>query len=899
MALTIGTRLGPYEVLDRIGAGGMGEVYRARDTRLDRTVAIKVLNAALNANPDVKARFDREARAISQLNHPHICTLHDVGQHEGTDFLVMEYLEGETLADRIRRGPLPLAELLKTGTEIADALDKAHRAGIVHRDLKPGNVMLTKTGAKLLDFGLAKPLSTLAAASQGSAPLLSAAVTLTSPSPAHSPLTSAGMIVGTIQYMAPEQIEGKEADARSDIFAFGAVLYEMATGKRAFEGKSQLTVASAIIEKDPDPTSSVMKALPTALDHVIATCLAKEPDQRWQSAGDISRELAWIGKAPSAAAATGTVSASAASRERWWMAACAVLLLIAGIAGWRALSTPAPRQFRFEIAPPDKTSFGYGLALSPDGTQFCFVVEGKGTSWLALRPVHGTEARQLTGTEGARFPFWSPDGASIGFFATGKLKRLEVASNSIQVLADVGDPRGGTWNRNGDIIYAPNTTTPLFKIAANGGTPAPLLPLKDESSQRWPQFLPDGKHYAFRSRGVTAGTENIVIAALGSSERRPLLRADSSVWFASGYVLFVRGRTLFAQVFNERKLQVEGDPRPLADNVEAEGEAGATAYAPVTVSQTGLLVFRSAVILKLRLAWFDRGGKRLSDVTEAGEYDEPALSPDGTHVAMDRYSGEERKPGIWTLDLARGTFSLLSASASVGSPLWSPDGRQVFFSSSDGKTFDIHRRASSGAGSEEVVLAGNGQKFSDTWSPDGRFIMYETTQSNLTTPGIVGNNSELWVLPMDGSKPFPYLQGKYNLSHSSFSPNGRWVAYSADESGRAEIYVQSFPEPKIKLQISNAGGDQAFWRRDGKELFYLASDGNLMSVAVDTTGDIKAEKPQPLFVASLRNGGLLDSRSNYAVSADGKRFLLCAIEQQGTSAPATVVVNWTAALEKK
>ena len=884
----------------------MGEVYRAVDSRLDRTVAIKVLNSAVIANPEVKARFEREARTISQFQHPHICTLFDIGAAEVAgdspgatkeiEFLVMEYLEGESLADRLRRGPLPLQELLKIGLQIAGALDKAHRHGFVHRDLKPGNIMLAKSGAKLLDFGLAKPLSPLAGVSpSGSAPLLSAAVALTSSSPAHSPLTAQGTIVGTVQYMSPEQIEGKEADARSDIFAFGSVLYEMATGKRAFAGKSQLTVASSILEKDPEPVSATFAAAPPALDYLIATCLAKEPDQRWQSAGDIARQLAWIAQGPATPGGPALAPHNPGER-RWWLAALALLLAVSAIATWHAWQPAAkPGTIRFQIAPPETGAYGYGLALSPDGLQLCLVVDDNQASRLVIRALSSTESRVLAGTDGARFPFWSPDGGSIAFFAEGKLKKFDLASNSIQALADAPDGRGGDWGVQGDIVYTPAPGSSLYRVSAGGGQPTAIAKAEAETSPRWPHFLSDGRHFVYFQRKTQGATEEkIIVATLDSTERREIMTASSGVQTIPGYIIFVRGRTLLAQRFDQRKLRLTGDAVALADGVDPEGENGPTAYAPFTAAANGVMVYVRTANSHFQLAWFDRAGKRLQAVSPVGEYDQPALSPDGTRVVVDRWESGNHSRNVWVLDLGREAFSRLSLEVKNGTGgIWSPDGKEIAFSGLGAvRSFDMNmfHKASSGAGREEVLLdQPPGGKFPDSWSRDGRYLLYELTEQH--------SFGGLWVLPLTGDrKPFPYVvSSKFDVTHAAFSPDVRWVAYSSNESGRPEIFVQSFPDPRSKFQVSTEGGDQASWRADGKELFYLAPGRMLMSVRVDTRDDLKVEKPQKLFPVAIRNTGMTDARINYAASADGKRFLVNALE--AGSAPATVVVNWPAELK--
>jgi eukaryotic-like serine/threonine-protein kinase len=885
----------------------MGEVYRARDTRLDRTVAIKVLPSNLSFDPDRNQRFEREARAISSLSHPHICTLYDVGTQDGVTFLVMEFLQGETLAHRLQRGAIPIKEALKIGEETADAISKAHRLGIVHRDLKPGNIMLTKSGAKLMDFGLAKPAVPALGAAHSAGPLTPSTptVTLASLTSPALPLTKKGHVLGTFQYMSPEQLQGREADARSDIFAFGTVLYEMATGRRAFEGKSQLSVATAILEKEPDPVSSLQKASPPALDHVIATCLAKNPDERWQCAADVARELAWISQAPP--------RPPAAESRRYVLrgalfAAVAVLAVL--LALWRPWQpSVSPAKIEFSIFPPEKTGFDYGLAVSPDGQQVAFVASASlGESTLAVRRLNSAESKLLPGTEGAHFPFWSPDSTQLGFFASGKLKRIDLRSGAVQSVADTaegvaptGEGRGGDWNANGDIIFSPSPLSALLRVSVNGGNPTPVTFLdtaKGETSHRWPHFLPDGRHFTFVARvGIARETESILIGSLDSRERQALFNASSGVQFAPpGYLVFVRGRTLYAQPFNARKLRLAGEPIAMLDGIEPEGEAGPTYYASFSASG-GVLAYAKSSGLHLQLAWHDRTGRKLADVGSPGTYDEPVLSPDGHRIALDVLGSRN---SVWLLDLARGVLSRLSFEERAVSPIWSPDGTQIAYRAVDAelREFSIVLRPSTGAGNAISLIRlpqnqGGETLYPDSWSPDGRLLLVEKVDVGSRDHGT------LWLLPVhSGGNLQPFFSSMFNVSHGSFSPDGRWVAYSSDETGRPEIYVQDFRRTK-KIQISTAGGDQASWSRNGGKLFYISADHNLMVVEVEANGpDLKASPPRVLFRARVRSEGLAGSRINYAVSADGNRILLNELQEGNLPTATTVVVNWTTELKE-
>ncbi|HZI95476.1 MAG TPA: protein kinase [Patescibacteria group bacterium] len=889
MPLAPGTRLGPYEILAPLGAGGMGEVYRARDTRLNRSVAIKVLPAHLSSNPDVRLRFEREARAVSSLNHPNICTLHDIGSQDGVDYLVLEHLEGETLAARLQKGPMPTAELLRCAIEIADALDRAHRQGLIHRDLKPGNIMLTKSGAKLLDFGLAR-----ATGLGGVAGDLSHSPTM------GQPLTAEGTIVGTFQYMAPEQLEGKEADARTDIFAFGAVLYEMATGRRAFQGKSQASLITAIMSAKPEPLTTVATMAPASLERIVSQCLAKDPDDRWQSAGDLKRELRWISEAGSGAVAPITVVARRNNREPLaWM--IAVILALAAVAlGAVLLRRPAPAEplsYRFSIPPPDKAIFDLTLAFSPDGRRLAFVASLEGRRLLWLQSLSSFEARPLPDTDGATMPFWSPDGRHVGFFADGKLKRIDTIDGSIQALAPVTDPRGGSWSKDGIILFSPATTTPLYSIPASGGeakTVSTLDESKKESSHRWPWFLPDGRHFLYFARSGDKNAEAIYVASLDGGDRVRLVSSHSSVQYvAPGYLLFVRDKTLVAQPFDATRLSLSGEASTVAQNVELMGENGPSAYAAFSVTDDGLLGFLQAGSnLATQLTWYDRTGKSADIVAPLAFYDEPALSPDGKHVVMDLTDPKNTINSIWALDLSQGKLSRFSFGKSDDTtPIWSPDGTQVVYSSNTSGFWDLYMKASSGVTGETLLLSSNANKFANDWSADGRYIVYENNDPN------TGN--DIWILPMTGDrKPKPYLQTKFNETHSQISPDGHWIVFASDESGRSEVYVQTFPSPGGKFQISTEGGDQPSWKRDGREIYYISQDNKLTAVTVNPGSSFEAGTPKVLFNARIPYSGLTGSRIRYCASPDGQRFLLDSIPEQSAASPMRVIMNWAALLKK-
>jgi serine/threonine protein kinase/Tol biopolymer transport system component len=887
MAILAGKRLGPYEILSAIGAGGMGEVYRARDTRLDRIVAIKVLPAHLADEPERRERFEREARTIASLNHPHICTLYDIGRQDGIDYLVMEYLEGETLAQRLMKGPLPLEQVLPYAIEIADALDKAHLKGVTHRDLKPGNIMLTKTGTKLLDFGLAK-------LRQDAAP----ATPLSELPTAKDALTAQGTIMGTLQYMAPEQLEGKEVDARTDIFAFGAVVYEMATGKRAFEGKSQASVIGAILKDDPPPISSLQPMTPPALDRVVKKCLGKDPENRWQSARDLTDELRWIAEGGSQAGAPALLVTHRKSRKRLVWSVAVVLLVAALTLGAFAYLRRVPeetRAVRFFVSPPGSLA-GFGtttsgstapVAVSPDGHRVAFVaMSADGRYLLWVRSLDTLTAQALAGTEGASSPFWSPDSRLLGFFAGGKLKKIEASGGPPITLCDAPNNRGGAWSRDGVIVFNPANLVALQKVFASGGVPTAATVLgQGETAHMRPSFLPDERHFLYRAyTGSTAGP--IYLASLDSSERKFLLNADSqNVLYTQGHLLFLRETTLMAQPFDGRRLVLTGDAFPIAEQIQTTGIN--PPYGVFSTSENGVLGYQTGTGGAANLVWFDRAGKQVSVLGDPAAYSDPELSPDGKRASVSISDGKQRD--IWLYDVARGLRTRFTFDpADELQSIWSPDGSRVVFNSRRKGHLDLFEKASSGAGSEDVLFEDNLEKYPVSWSPDGRFILYDSFGSP--------TGLDLWVLPLsEDRKPVPFLNTKFNEAAGQFSPDGRWVAYQSDESGKNEVYVTPFPGPGGKWQISTGGGGFPRWRHDGNEIFYLAPDNKLMAAAVNGKGSsFEVGAVKPLF----ETRAVVGLRNRYAVSADGQRFLINTAPEQAASAPITVVLNWTAGLKK-
>ena len=898
MALASGIKLGPYEIQSRLGAGGMGEVYRARDTRLDRTVAIKILASHLSSSLELKQHMEREARAISSLNHPNICQLYDIGSQDGADFLVMELLEGHTLADRLRGGALPLPEVYKIGIAVAEALAFAHGHGILHRDLKPGNIMLTQATAKLMDFGLAKPLAPQSSGT-GSAsvpPSFTAAATLSGPSPL-SPLTTAGTIIGTIQYMAPEQIEGKEADVRSDIFAFGAVLYEMATGKRPFQGKSQISLASAILEHDPAPISSVKPLTPPAFQHVVATCLQKNPDDRFQTAHDIKLQLQWIASDKSSpAAATAAPVLAPARRPLAWAFSIIAGILLGAMAGF-FLHRPAPApSIRTIISPPDKTHINLTgdnagpPVLSPDGSAIAFAAtdaESKSAIWV--RPTNSLEAHQLRDTEGAIFPFWSFDSRSIAFFADGKLKAVEVSGGTAQVIADAPYGRGGAWGADGNIVYSPATQDRLYRINVNGGTPTPFTTLDhaQHTSHRWPFFLPDGKHFLYQAINHDAsksGNDTTYYASVDGSVNKPLVKCKSNAIYADGYLLFARNEQLLAQPFNPSTGTLTSEPQTLAKDVANDPT---TWHMDASASNGGLLIYGTGGgdYGSLQFLWMDRARKKLSSIVEGlAGVEAASLSPQGDRLALQINNGVS---DTWVLDLTRGTRTRLTFGPIYNNaPQWSPDGNWIVYTSKRNGRFQLIRKPSDGGGAEEELLNDDQLLFPNDWSRDGKYILYSR--------GLPGTQ-DIWALPLERDrKPFQVVPSTPNTmrTYPVLSPDGRWLAYLSNESGSMQVYVVAFKGGHGKWQVSSNGGYYPVWSHDGKELFYSFSGNSIYSVPIKEVADALQFGASQTLVS-----GWSAPDPWFHVSADGKKILLYRVSQQ-VSDSVTVVTNFTSALKK-
>jgi serine/threonine protein kinase len=882
MTLTSGTKLGPYEILSAIGAGGMGEVYKARDTRLNRTVAIKVLPSHFSDNAEMKARFDREAQTIAGLNHPHICVLHDVGHQDGTDYLVMEYLEGQTLAQRLEKGALPLDEALKIAVEIADALDKAHRQGVVHRDLKPGNVMLTKSGAKLLDFGLAKLKQEIQ-----QAPTLSGL-------PTNADVTAKGTILGTMQYMAPEQLEGEEADARTDIFAFGAMLYEMVTGKKAFEGKSQASLISAIMTTDPTPMAVLQPITPPGIDHIVRVCLVKHPDERWQSIRDVVRELKYIETSTAQISANSRAAVPPPRRLSLWKMATIILAVALAVSVFitTVLHRPTPVQvLRFQITAPENTSLrtltdDNSSSISPDGTRIAFVAtESLGKTLVWTRSLDSFSAQALAGTDGAQFPFWSPDSRFIGFFAQGKLKKIDTLGGPPQTVCDVpGVPRGGSWSKDGLILFGTGDS-PIFRVPSEGGKPAPATKLdtaQKQGSHRWPSFLPDGRHFLYSARGPDG--LSIYAGSIDSDTVKLLFPNDTNaVYAAPGFVLFNREGILMRQSFDPARLELKGEAAAVAgaaaERVAAAVNLPGTPFglSSFSVSTNGVLAFQIVPSDVTQFAWFDRQGRSIETIGPRGTYQGPALSPDETRLAF-TVNAEDRGSDLWLMDIQKQSPSRFTFGRQETNPVWSPDGATIFYTSGGPNIF---LKKSSGTGSEQLVNKGNGTTLVGNLSPDEKFLVFSR---------FGGTGFDIFVLPLTGEgKPIPVAQTRFREEQPQFSPDGKWIAYTSDESGQPEVYVQPFPTSGSKWQISNGGGTQPMWLRDGKELFFMGEDRKLYATDIHVSSTFEFGMPHSLFEVHGRS---------YVPARDGQRFLVN-MSSDAAPSPINIVVNWTAALNKK
>jgi len=906
MSLTPGTRLGPYEIVAPLGAGGMGEVHRARDTRLNREVAIKLIPAVLASHEQLRQRFEREAKVISSLNHPHICTLYDVGlsEAEGASpelhYLVMELLEGESLAERLKRGALPLPEALKIGGQIASALDAAHRQGIIHRDLKPGNIMLTKSGAKLLDFGLARtaagdppPISGL---SNASSHLPTALATQA------SPLTTEGMILGTFQYMAPEQLEGGEADARTDIFALGALLYEMVTGSRAFAGKSKTSLIAAIVSSQPAPVSTVAPMSPPALDHVIRRCLEKDPEDRWQSAHDVAAELRWIGEGGSQVSVGAPLALRRKTRERLAWILAGLLAATSAALGFGYFTRPQaqPRALRATLnPPPDHALIPFdlaGLSLSPDGKTLAFVttaVDGRKQIWL--RSLAQMSAKPIAETEGATYPFWSPDGQNLGFFADGKLKVIDLRGGSPRVLADASSGRGGSWSRAGVILFAPNITSPIHRIPADGGKPEPVTTYdaQTETSHRWPMFLPDGRHFVYLSRAHTSGSREVgrlMLASLDSPKASILIPdATNALYVEPGYLLYARSASLYAWRFDKKANRLEGQAIPVVSDKLAVWEP--KNFIPIAASDDGTLIYLPEPVRTTEMRWYDRQGRPLGAVGSAGLCRTPRISPDGKKIAYIQAESPQSPQDIWIRDLEFDRASRLTQqSGDYFAPAWAPDSDKLAFACQPKGVQDICETSLSGGGVPRVLFESNTWKTPGSWLPGGKGLLFDSQDPT--------TNEDLMLLPEgEGSKPTVVLRTPFDEQTPEVTRDGRRIAYTSSQTGREEVYVRNLDGSPGQWQISTEGGQLPRWRADGQELIYAAADGSV--VAVPFPAGAAAHPGSPIRLFQMPERPDYTSPILADITPDGQRILLNVPTSARTSIGFHAIFNWTALLPRE
>jgi eukaryotic-like serine/threonine-protein kinase len=899
MSLAVGVRFGPYEILSLIGVGGMGEVYKGRDRRLDRTVAIKLLPVEMADRADRRARFETEARAISSLSHPHICTLFDVGEENGQPFLVMEHLEGETLNDRLMRGALPADEVMRYAMQIADALSHAHRGHIVHRDLKPSNVMLTSAGVKLLDFGLARR-----------SVIERSDATMSTLSFDQRKLTAEGTILGTFQYMAPEQLEGKEADVRTDIFAFGTLLYEMATGRKAFEGTSQASLIASILTGHPPAISSARmnEQLPAGLDHVVERCLAKNPDNRWQTARDLKLELEWI-VAGGGGQSEGAVSAKPRARRRevmaWAAAVLATLVAVAtALVGIR--DPPQAEPQRFVVAPPAGVVIPLGeqrtrVAVSPDGRHLAFSAFTEGRLQLFVRSLASLEARPLPGTEGGVSPFWSHDSRYIGFFApgTGELKKIDPSGGGPRTICSAEMEGLAEWGADNTILFSA-TRDGIYRVSADGGTPARVTSIdktRREINHYWPSFLPDGRHFMYLATAneteITKATPSVYIAAFDGTDRKLLERIHSRVVYAPpGYLLFEEEGNLLAQAFDLAALRLIGDATRIADNLAVVRTIG---NAHFSVSATGTLVYLGSGDA-YEVVWFDRRGNATPTGWAKQEYGGLRISPDAQEAAADIYDPRSGTADVWIYDLVRNVPRRFTADrVSERAAVWSPDSRRILFTTERGGSPNLFTKALDGSGDVQTVVRHPGPIFAEDWSPDARLIAYSV--------GTLKTGNDLWLKPLEGDqKEYPFLNSRFEELNARFSPDSNWLAFVSNEtSALPEIYIAPVGLPGQRKQLSIGGGTAPRWRRDGKELFYMSVDNrSVMAVPIESLRPFKPGIPARLFTIGADTAATRERARTtvYDVMPDGQRFLISVPAGEAASSRITVVLNWASALKQ-
>ncbi len=882
-------------------------VYKAQDLSLDRPVALKFLPPTLSASDQDKARFVQEAKAAAALSHPNICTIYGIEEQDGQTFISMELVEGHTL--REKKQSFPVKQAVDIGIQIADGLAAAHEKGIVHRDIKPENIMIRKDGiVQIMGFGLAK----LRGATR---------------------LTKEGTTTGTVGYMSPEQVQGLDVDHRTDIFSLGVILYELFATQSPFKGIHETAISYEIVNVDPEPISAAIPEIPPELDAIVLECLAKEPGERYQSVAEVAKELRRFKRETSKA----RISRVSVTREAYRPSAISsaqssgefpplqasptkklfsperltvggVLLALIALAVFHFTETPPDtRTYRAIIPPPEKTnfstSFGGHIALSPDGRLLAFVArDSAGKTLLWVRPLNALTGQALNGTEDASFPFWSPDSRFIGFFAGGKLKKIEASGGPPQTLCDAAGGRGGTWNDKGTIVFCPSGGPfSLFRVSAAGGVPVIITKLdssRNETSHRWPCFLPDGDHFLYTTRTTTGGVgegDAIFVASLDTTfTPQVLIRSGSSVGYANGHLLFAREQTLMAQPFAVKTLEITGDAFPISENVYFESFTSKTSF---SFSQNGILLYQTGTSSAgIKLLWYERTGKQIGALNQSSVYHDLRFSPDGKWIAISQFDAKSRNTDIWRHEIVRSVWTKFTFDPALERwPIWSPDGNMIVFASNRKGRLDLFQRASSGAGTEELLLESGFSKYPSDWSRDGKFIAYHDQDPK--------TREDVWILPTTPRgtsgerKPLVFLQTEFNESRATFSPDGRWISYQSDESGRFEVYIRPFPGPGGKWQVSTSGGTRPRWRRDGKELFYLGLDDKIMSAEIKlgtTTVDVGSVRP--LFQFRPFAGG---GRDIYDVTGDGQRFLVASPGSEESSSPVTLVVNWTAEIKKK
>jgi serine/threonine protein kinase len=873
MPIPIGTKLGTHEITALLGKGGMGEVYRALDTRLKREVAIKILPDEFATDADRVSRFQREAEVLASLNHPNIATIHNLEETSGTRYIVLELVGGETLADRIKRSPIPIEEALGIAKQICDALEAAHERGIIHRDLKPANIKLTPDGkVKVLDFGLAKAFQPQPQSSFSNSPTLMGA-------------SVPGIILGTAAYMSPEQAKGLEANQTTDIWAFGCVLYEMLTGGGPFDGETLSEVVAGILKGNPD-WSRLPPETPENIRRLLYRCLRKERRYRLQHIGDARVEI----EEPPNPAAPQVVP------KRWdRLALMTVLGIVIGLVVGASIrefrGAAAAAEMSVEVSTPP-TGDPASIAISPNGQKIVFVATSEGQAKLWVRPLDSASRRALPGTDGASFPFWSPDNQSVGFFAEGKLKRIDVDRGTVQVLAEAPSGRGGSWNPDGTIIFTPNSVqSPIFRMSATGGSASALSRLEArETSHRFPYFLPDGHHFLYYVQGAPE-THGIYVGDLDGSPARRLLDVDSAVVYeSSGHLLFVREGTLFAQEFDPAHTVLKGSPFLVAEHIAAFFNAQGSAA--ISASSVGSIVYRTAPPGgRNQFLWLNRSGMEVGKVGERTDANAFSITLDSRRIALGQLVNNNID--IWLLERGRNVLSKFTFDPAVEtSPIWSPNGQQIVFQSNRKGPYDLYIKPANGPGNEELLLGSAEDKRPQDWSTDGRFLLYGERDPK--------TGYKIWALPMTVAagdrKPFQVSHTNFEEDLAEFSPDGKWIAYQSNESGRYEIYVQPFPGPGGHIQVSTKGGAQPRWRRDGKELFYIALDGRLMSVPIrvgSKDATIEGDPAVPLFETHVGPAVPYPNNQQYEVSQDGRQFLMNTIIEE-TPSPITVVLNWKA-----